>query len=183
MDPRPVASGDPLTPDAVSHQLDSGDVAAALVDVPRAIAVLAALLRQRNEARGVHPTSDVIADDAEEMPSEQSLDAGDVPVVDRDPNQGGEFSLSGLTLGPGQLVVGSVSFSHRVETAPACDEITLWIDDQQNLPTGGLVVMRDGGFAPSREGFSLAMASAEPGVVRAHGRWSVAAPTIDVPRG
>lgn len=198
MDPRPFAAGDALNPDTATHQLDPGTVAAVLADVPRAIAVLAALLRQRREARGIDSGSDAIegicewqcgpsalpraVDEVETMLNEWSVDAPGATIAGHD-RHGGEFSLSGLTLGAGQFVVGGVSFSHRAEIAPACDEITLWIDDQQNLPTGGLVVMRDGGFAPSREGFALAMASAEAGVVRAHGRWSVTTPTIDVPRG
>ena len=199
MDPRPFAPGEDLDPDAATHDLDPGSVATVLSDVPRAIAVLAALMRQRREARGVPPGSETIeaicewqcdppalplaVDSAETMLNEWSVDAPGVTIAEHNRNRGGEFHLSGLVLGAGQFLVGSVSFSRRAETAPSCDEITLRIDGQQNLPAGGLVVMRDGGFAPSREGFALAMASAEPGVVRAHGRWSVATPTFGVPRG
>jgi hypothetical protein len=168
MDPRPVAS---------SHRLDPAGVTAALADVQRAIVALAELLRRRSDDREA-PTGDV----SPELDADDRL--REVPANEQEPlKREGEFCLSGLTLGAGQFVVGSVSFARRADTAPPWGDITLHIDDQQNLPEGGLVVMRDGGFAPSREGFALAMASAEAGVVRVHGRWSVASPAIDVPRG
>ncbi len=192
MDPRPLAPGDAPAPVASSHRLDPAGVTAALADVQRAIAALAELLRRRSEDRraplGDDPVAGISARQSAPTPVPSGLDNDDRVLREctnakEALNQGGEFALSGLTLGAGQFVVGSVSFARRADTAPPWRDITIHIDDQQNVPTGGLVVMRDGGFAPSREGFALAMASAEAGVVRVHGRWSVASPAIDVPRG
>lgn len=140
-------------------------VAASLGDAPRVLADLAAATRglPSPRSRAVEPPA---------------------PKIELSESQrSGVFTLSGFTLGAGQLVVGSVTFPQRIDHAPGPEQISLQLDEIRNVPEGGVAVMRDGGFAPSREGFALAVASAEPGVVRVSGRWSLLAVENLVPKG
>jgi hypothetical protein len=82
----------------------------------------------------------------------------------------GPFAISGVAVHPGDLAFGRVLFPSRLPVAPAADDVALTLEHAENVPEGGVSVMADGGFGPSREGLTLVVAVADAGrfVVRGH---------------
>lgn len=88
----------------------------------------------------------------------------------------GRFALGGWAASAGHTMVSAVTFRRRLMQDLAADRIVLEIDASDNVPEDGLVVLADPGFAPDRDGFTLLLASAEPGPFSAAGSYRVLPP-------
>jgi hypothetical protein len=97
---------------------------------------------------------------------------GDERIV-REPVTSGRFSLRGWAAAAGHAVVSGVTFRRRLAEDIRADQIEIEVDATENVPQSGLLVLRDGGFAPSREGFALMLAAAGPGAFSAAGSYRV----------
>ena len=86
----------------------------------------------------------------------------------------GRFALQGWAAAPGHAVVSGITFRHRLSRDVSVEEIELEIEATANVPERGLMILRDGGFAPSREGFALMLAAAGPGAFSAAGVYRIA---------
>jgi hypothetical protein len=96
--------------------------------------------------------------------------APSAPVVTLDGQ--GRFSLGGWSVAAGELTLCAVTFPEPLEgVGPG--RVRLVLDATQNVVEGGVTVLEDEGFAPDRDGFTLALASAGPGAFAAAGRYEV----------
>jgi hypothetical protein len=86
----------------------------------------------------------------------------------------GQFALQGWAAAPGHAVVSGITFRRRLSRDVSVEEIALEIEATVNVPESGLMILRDGGFAPSREGFALMLAAAGPGAFSASGVYRIA---------
>lgn len=103
-------------------------------------------------------------------------EAEDVPFAaqaDTEPLETGRFSLRGWAAAAGHAVVSGVTFTRRLPEEVGPDQIEIAVDATDNVPQSGLLILRDGGFAPSREGFALMLAAAGPGPFSAAGSYRV----------
>jgi hypothetical protein len=92
------------------------------------------------------------------------------------PVESGQFSMRGCAAAAGHAVVSGVTFRRRLADAPKPEQIELEVDATSNVPEGGLLILRDGGFAPSADGFALMLAAAGNGPFSASGTYRVLAP-------
>jgi hypothetical protein len=89
------------------------------------------------------------------------------------PIETGRFSLRGCASAPGHAVVGGVTFRRPLSQPVGSQQIELETDATDNVPDGGILILRDGGFAPSTEGFALMVAAAGAGPFSASGTYRV----------
>jgi hypothetical protein len=89
------------------------------------------------------------------------------------PVETGHFSMRGCAAAPGHAVVTGVTFRRRLPKAPSPDVIQIEVDATSNVPDGGLLILRDGGFAPTGDGFALMLAAAATGPFSASGTYRV----------
>lgn len=90
------------------------------------------------------------------------------PVLDT-----GRFELGGWAAAPGHSVVSAVTFTRRLDERPPASHVVLALESSENVPSAGLVVLADPGFAPDQEGFTLLLAAADPGPFSAAGTYRV----------
>lgn len=93
-----------------------------------------------------------------------------------EPVETGRFSMRGCAAAPGHAVVSGVTFRRRLPNAPSPDAIEIEVDARSNVPDAGLLILRDGGFAPTGDGFALMLAAAGTGPFSATGTYRVYAP-------
>jgi hypothetical protein len=99
-----------------------------------------------------------------------------VPAPAQDPERitdQGPFALGGWAPQPGATAVHGITFSHALTDAPDADRVRLRLRAASNVPLGGLVVLSDAGFAPDRDGFTLALAADQAGSFLASGHWEL----------
>lgn len=94
-------------------------------------------------------------------------------TVAAQPIETGPFSLRGCASAAGHAVVCGVTFRRRLPQGVAAEEIEIEVDATHNVPDNGILILRDGGFAPSSEGFALMLAAAESGPFSASGTYRV----------
>jgi hypothetical protein len=117
-------------------------------------------------AATVHPVVDGLGlDDEEDLLT--SAQAAPEPL------ETGRFSMRGWAAAAGHAVVSGVTFNRRLPEEVAAEQIVIEVDATDNVPRSGLLILRDGGFAPSREGFALMLAAAGPGPFSAAGSYRV----------
>jgi len=90
-----------------------------------------------------------------------------------EPTETGRFAMRGWAAAAGHAVVCGVTFRRRLAHDVAPGEIQIEVDATDNVSEGGLLILRDGGFAPSREGFALMLAAAGAGPFSAAGSYRV----------
>jgi hypothetical protein len=98
------------------------------------------------------------------------------PVADAPPAsvvESGQFSMRGCAAAAGHAVISGVTFRRRLATPPKPEQIELEMNATSNVPEGGLLILRDGGFAPSADGFALMLAAAGTGPFSASGTYRV----------
>jgi hypothetical protein len=105
-----------------------------------------------------------------------------VPAADPGPVPGGvaevvraegRFWIGGMAVATGHPAVAGVSFRAPLDPPPGPGQVRIEVDSSQNVPDHGLILLRDEGFAPDREGFTLMLAAAGPGPFSAAGRFVV----------
>lgn len=116
---------------------------------------------------GVAPVEPTATGPAHDLRGVLTADGASVHLAE------GTFLISGLAVNGGDLAFGRVTFPHRLAHAPDLAQVVLVVDETENLPTGGVAVMADGGFAPCKEGMTLVVAAREPGRFVARGRYRV----------
>jgi hypothetical protein len=101
--------------------------------------------------------------------------AGEAPAAPprAAPIEAGRFAMRGWAAAAGHAVVSGITFRRRLSEDVGPDQIEIQVDATDNVPEGGLLILRDGGFAPSREGFALMLAAAGPGPFSAAGSYRV----------
>jgi len=99
--------------------------------------------------------------------------AVDPPTPVKAPVEAGRFAMRGWAGAAGHAVVSGVTFRRRLPHDIEAGQIEIQIDATDNVPEGGVLILRDGGFAPSREGFALMLAAAGPGPFSAAGSYRV----------
>ena len=123
-------------------------------------------------AATVPPLVDGLGPGDEEDVLTPTYDAAPAPI-EGETLETGRFSLRGWAAAAGHAVVSGVTFSRRLPQEVAADQIAIEVDATDNVPRSGLLILRDGGFAPSREGFVLMLAAAGPGPFSAAGSYRV----------
>jgi hypothetical protein len=81
--------------------------------------------------------------------------------------------MRGWAAAAGHAVVSGITFRRRLSEDVGPEQIEIQVDATDNVPEGGLLILRDGGFAPSREGFALMLAAGGPGPFSAAGSYRV----------
>lgn len=89
------------------------------------------------------------------------------------PVETGTFSMRGCAAAPGHAVVTGITFRRRLANAPSPDLIEIEMDAASNVPDGGFLILRDGGFAPTGDGFALMLAAEGTGPFSATGTYRV----------
>lgn len=121
------------------------------------------------------PASEI--DTAHAQTAAAVCDVAAIPeTVEGAPIETGRFAMRGWAAAAGHAVVCGVTFRRRLARDVGADEIEIQVDATDNVPGGGLLILRDGGFAPSREGFALMLAAAGAGPFSAAGSYRVFAP-------
>jgi hypothetical protein len=75
----------------------------------------------------------------------------------------GAFEVAGLASGPGHLAFAGVSFVRRLPEVPPAGALRIEVTQSRNVAPAGVTPLADGGFAPDREGCTLAVAAASAG--------------------